>query len=165
MIIPLVFKDKRIRGILQLLFSLALLAWLVGYVGLDEIATVLIGLNWAWYLPAFLFFMVNLVLRTYRWHTLLSALSNRASFWQLLYLYFLGFFFNNFIPSGFGGDIVKVVSLRQEHGRGVEALSSVVMDRLTGLLGSSLIATLILLWNGVQAWSGVLVSKSQMPGP
>lgn len=147
-------KNKKTRGILQLLFSLALLTWLVSRVGLDEIASVLADIDWAWYLPAALFFLLNLLLRTYRWYTLLSALSDRAPFFELFYLYFLGFFFNNFIPSGFGGDIAKVVSLRQEHGRGVEALSSVVMDRLTGLMGSSLIALVVLLWNGARVWLG-----------
>ncbi len=150
MIIPPVLKNKKTRGILQLLLSLALLTWLVSRVGLDEITGVLAGIDWAWYLPAFLFFLLNLLLRTYRWYTLLSALSDRAPFWRLFYLYFLGFFFNNFIPSGFGGDIAKVVSLRQEYGRGVEALSSVVMDRVTGLVGSSLIAMVVLLWSSIQ---------------
>jgi len=153
-IIPPVFKGKKTRGILQLLLSLLLLIWLVNRVGLGEIASVLADIDWAWYVPAFLLFLANTFLRTYRWHTLLSTLDNRASFWQLLYLYFLGFFFNNFIPSGFGGDVVKVISLHQEHGQGVEALSSVIMDRLTGLMGSSLIAMIILIWNGVQVWLG-----------
>ena len=156
-------KNKKTRGILQLLLSLALLAWLVSRVGLDEIASVLTGIDWAWYLPAFLLFLFNLLLRTYRWYTLLSALSDRAPFWELFYLYFLGFFFNNFIPSGFGGDIVKVVSLRQEHGQGVEALSSVVMDRLTGLMGSSLIALVVLLWNGTRVWLGQSSADLSLP--
>ena len=138
---------KRARGILQLLLSLVLLAWLVSRVGLDEIASVLASIDWAWYLPAALFFLVNLVLRTYRWYILLGALSDRVPFRQLFYLYFLGFFFNNFIPSGFGGDVVKVVSLRQEHGQGVVALSSVILDRLTGLMGSSLHAVCCRTWN------------------
>ncbi len=67
----------------------------------------------------------------------------------MLYLYFVGFFANNFIPTGFGGDVVKIVSLRQRYGIGTEALSSVIMDRLTGLLGSSVIALLALTWNTV----------------
>jgi uncharacterized membrane protein YbhN (UPF0104 family) len=163
MIIPFVLKNKKTRGILQLLFSLILLAWLVGRVGLDEIKSVLTGINWAWYLPAFLFFLINIAVRTYRWYTLLGALSDRASFGQLLYLYFLGFFFNNFIPSGFGGDVVKVFSLRQEHKQGIEALSSVVMDRVTGMLGSSLIAMVVLFWNGIQAWLGQSGASLSLP--
>jgi uncharacterized membrane protein YbhN (UPF0104 family) len=158
-----VLRDKRARGILQLLFSLFLLIWLVSRAGLDHIAGTLAGIDWTWYLPAFVLFLVNLVLRTYRWFTLLKVLDDRASFGHLLYLYFLGFFFNNFIPSGFGGDIVKVVSLHQERGQGVEALSSVIMDRLTGLMGSSLLAALVLLWNSIRVWLGWSGANLNLP--
>ena len=37
--------------------------------------------------------------------------------------------------------------MRQSHGHGSEALSSVLMERVTGLVGSSLIAIAALLWN------------------
>jgi uncharacterized membrane protein YbhN (UPF0104 family) len=145
-----IFKNKKVRGILQLLVSLALLVWLIHRVGLGSIIRELAGIDWFWYSFAFLLSLSNILLRSYRWYILLNALDDRPprsgggrygtpSFRQLLYLYFVGFFFNNFIPSGFGGDVVKVLSLRQEHGRGVEALSSVIMDRLIGLIGSSFI--------------------------
>ena len=140
-------KNKKIQGILQILLSLALLAWLVGRVGLDEVVSRLTNLNWAWYAPAFFLFLLNVIIRAYRWYILLHSLNDRPSFSHLVYLYFVGFFANNFIPSGFGGDLVKVVSLRRVYGRGAEALSSVMMDRLTGLLGSALIAVAALIWN------------------
>jgi len=143
-------KDKRARGILQVILSAALLGWLVNRVGLRSILNTLSGIAWSWYIPSFLLFLINVVLRAYRWHTLLSTLHDRAPFLQLVYLYFLGFFFNNFIPSGFGGDVVKVIDLRRRHGHGAEALSSVVMDRTVGLLGSALIALIALAWNSIQ---------------
>ncbi len=140
-------KSKKVRGILQVLLSIFLLVLLINQVGLKEIAVVLSRLSLAWYIPAFLLFLLNIVIRAYRWYILLHSLNDRPSFGRLLYLYFIGFFANNFIPSGFGGDVVKVVSLRQQYGRGTEALSSVVMDRVTGLLGSCLIALVALVWN------------------
>jgi uncharacterized membrane protein YbhN (UPF0104 family) len=42
-----------------------------------------------------------------------------------------------------------VLGVRQTYGRGIDALSSVIMERLTGLLGSSLIALLALTWNAL----------------
>lgn len=142
-------KNKKLRGIVQLVVSLVLLGCLLALVGLDKITQTLAGINWAWYLFAFFLFILNTIIRAYRWSVLLTALNQRTPFGRLLYLYFVSLFFNNFLPSGFGGDIVKVVGLRQESGRGTEALSSVVIDRLTGLLGSSLIAVLALLWHGL----------------
>ena len=144
-------KNKKVRGVLQVVLSLALLALLLHRVGLQEVVDVLSRLDLAWYLIGLLLFLLNIVIRAYRWYILLHSLNARPPFGRLLYLYFVGFFANNFIPTGFGGDVVKVVGLRQEYGRGTEALSSVVMDRITGLLGSSLIALLALVWNATWA--------------
>ncbi len=146
--------NRKVRSLLQVLFSLSLLAWLIGKVGPQSIAETLARVDWAWYLPALFLFSLNVFIRAYRWHILLRSLNDRSSFLQLVYLYYLGFFFDNFIPSGFGGDVVKVLSLRQEHGHGAEALSSVMMDRLTGLLGSTLLAILALGWNLLRPWLG-----------
>jgi uncharacterized protein (TIRG00374 family) len=135
---------KRIWSISQLLLSFALLTWLIIQVGPDTILETLRGLDWRWYLLAFLLFQLNLLIRAYRWFLLLSSLDDRPPFLQLVYLYYLGFFFNNFIPSGFGGDLIKVVGIRRDYGSGSEALSSVLMDRIVGLLGSSLVAVVAL---------------------
>lgn len=140
-------KSKKLRGVLQLLLSLVLLGFLVRRIGLDKITETLISVDWTWYLVALGLFLLNIAIRAFRWYLLLNSLNKQPTYPRLLYLYFVGFFANNFIPSGFGGDVVKVVSLRQSYGRGTEALSSVLMDRLTGLLGSSLIALAALAWN------------------
>jgi uncharacterized membrane protein YbhN (UPF0104 family) len=156
-------KDKRVRGILQLTLSVALLVWLANRVGFDAISSTLAGVSWTWYLPAFLLFLGNVLLRAYRWYVLVTALQQEISYGRLLYLYFLGFFFNNFIPSGFGGDVVKVLALQRDQTRGAEALSSVVMDRLTGLIGSSSIAIIVLAWNGIQPWFGGSGTNLNLP--
>jgi uncharacterized protein (TIRG00374 family) len=142
-------KNKKLHGFVQILLSLVLLIWLIGRAGLDEVLGRLSGMDWSWYLLAFLLFLLNIVIRAYRWYTLLHSLNKRPSFRHLTYLYFVGFFANNFIPSGFGGDFVKIVSLRRTFGRGAEALSSVVMERVTGLLGSAIIALIALIWNSL----------------
>lgn len=140
-------KNKKVRGILQVLLSFTLLFLLLNRVGFQEVLDTLANINTGWYLLAFAVFLLNIVIRSYRWTILLHSLNERPPFGRLLYLYFLGFFANIFIPTGFGGDVVKVVNLRQRYGRGTEALSSVIMDRLTGLLGTSLIALVALTWN------------------
>lgn len=147
---PVMLKNKKVRGILQVLLSVTLLVLLLDRVGFGEVIDTLASINMGWYMVAFALFQVNVFIRSYRWTILLHSLNDRPSFLRLLYLYYIGFFANNFIPSGFGGDVVKVVSLRQRYGRGTEALSSVIMDRLTGLLGTSLIALVALGWNSLE---------------
>lgn len=139
-------KNKKLRGLIQVFLSLLLLSLLLYQVGFDEVVQTFANIQWGWYALAFGLFLLNVVIRAYRWFILLHSLDARPPFSRLLYLYFLGFFANNFIPSGFGGDVVKVVNLRQRYGHGAEALSSVVMDRATGLVGSSMIALVALAW-------------------
>ena len=138
---------KKLIGLFQLLLSILLLVWLFSRVSFQEVVQTLSDIHWGWYALAFLLFQLNVIIRAYRWFLLLRALNDEPKFGYLVYLYYVGFFANNFIPSGFGGDLVKVVSLRQTHGHGAEALSSVLMERITGLVGSSLIALIALLWN------------------
>jgi len=152
---PVMLKNKKVRGVLQVLISLTLLFLLINRVGFQEVLAIFANINVAWYLLAFAIFLLNIVIRSYRWTILLHSLNDRPPFSRLLYLYFLGFFANNFIPTGFGGDVVKVVSLRQKYGRGTEALSSVIMDRLTGLLGTSVIALVALTWNSLNQTTAI----------
>lgn len=140
-------RNKKVQGILQLLLSILLLSFLLYQVGLEDVVSTLATIQWSWYAVAFGLFVLNVVIRAYRWYVLMRSLNDRPSFGLMVYLYFVGFFANNFIPSGFGGDVVKVVSLRQRYGRGAEALSSVLMDRVTGLMGSALIALAAIAWN------------------
>ncbi|MGC9334690.1 MAG: lysylphosphatidylglycerol synthase domain-containing protein [Anaerolineae bacterium] len=42
-------------------------------------------------------------------------------------------------------------------------IKSVVMDRLTGLIGSASIALLVLLWNGLQSWFGGRTTELNLP--
>ncbi len=53
---------------------------------------------------------------------------------RLLYLYYVGNFFNTFLPSGFGGDAVKMYELARYSRRGSESVGTVLVDRLTGII-------------------------------
>lgn len=146
---------KQIQGLFQLFLSLAILSFILWRVGPREVFASLSDINWRWYSLALALFAINIVVRAYRWYIFVRTLDANTSFLHLTYLYFVGFFANNFIPSGFGGDVVKVVSLRNSTKQGAEAVSSVLMDRFTGLLGSSLIALFDLIINQVLTESTV----------
>lgn len=90
--------------------------------------------QWNWVFVGFMLVNISLVLRAYRWLILLRGAGVRQlSFGRLVELYFVGNFFNAFLPSGFGGDAVRVVEAAQEIPADV-ATGSVFLDRFTGLL-------------------------------
>jgi uncharacterized protein (TIRG00374 family) len=135
-------RIMRLGRILRILISLIVLVIVIANVGADRLFEALRSINLGWFAIALLFHLIGLVVRTYRWSILIKALGTPVSFGRLLYLYLAGTFFNTFLPTGIGGDVVKIIELASDRG-GAQAFSSVFADRLTGILGSSLIALVV----------------------
>ena len=92
-----------------------------------------------------LFLLSNLTIVT-RWWRLLANAGCPTSWWNALRLTFLGLFFNNVMPGATGGDLVKGVAVARENpGRGAEALVTVLVDRIFGMLALALLALVVIL--------------------
>ncbi len=59
-------------------------------------------------------------------------------------LAFVGVFFNNFMPSTIGGDVVKLYYAKKRAKNFIEPFSSIIMDRIVGLTALTLLGTLAL---------------------
>jgi len=64
----------------------------------------------------------------------LHEMDVRVPLHRLVYLYLAGAFFNNLLPSGFGGDAIKTYELARYTRRVSESLGTVLMDRLSGII-------------------------------
>jgi uncharacterized membrane protein YbhN (UPF0104 family) len=139
-------SNRRIwTTLLQVTVSAGLLIWLLNRIGLREVARQLGGMHMGWFGLAVALFLLSVVVRAARWRTLLTPLGIRASLWDLTRLYLLGFFWNSFLPTGFGGDVAKVIALGRMSGQGAESTSSVIAERAVGLFGTTLIGLSVLL--------------------
>src|SRR5258708_6646722 len=58
---------------------------------------------------AFVFSVLSVVTKARRWAVILHARGMAASDLYLLTSYLIGMFFNNFLPSGMGGDAVRAI--------------------------------------------------------
>ena len=97
------------------------------------IALVISQASLGWLLIGFLLFNASVILRAYRWLLLVRSVHADVPFRRLVELYFVGGFFNVFLPSGFGGDVVRILEMSQDVPAGLAA-GTVIIDRLTGLL-------------------------------
>jgi uncharacterized protein (TIRG00374 family) len=134
--------------LLRILISLILLIIVIVNVGADRLWETLTTIAPLWFLIALVIHLCGIVIRTFRWSMLIRSLGVQVPFRRLFYLYMAGTFFNTFLPTGIGGDVVKIVDLTPESG-GARAFSTVFADRLTGILGSSLIALTVALFDPV----------------
>ena len=126
-------------NVIKIGVSLIVLAIVVQRVGADNLLDVLRRVDLRWFAAALAIHLLGIAVRAYRWSLLIASLGAPVRFGRLLYLYFAGNFFNTFLPTGIGGDVVKIIELAPERG-GATAFSTVFVDRLTGIFGSSLIA-------------------------
>ncbi len=87
----------------------------------------------AYLLAAFVLLFLAIMAVIYRWKIILGA--NRVSFGRLAHLTFIGFFFNNFLPTAAGGDVFKGYYLLRGHReKKVDMGFSIVFDRIIGTL-------------------------------
>ncbi len=139
----------RLRGLIQVAVSVILLALILRQVHWLEIWETLRRIDLAWLALAWLLFLLGVVIRAARWKTLLDALGIRRPLRELAIWYFVGGFFNVILPTGFGGDAVRVAELAQDTKRLGAALNSVIVDRYLGiivLLAMGLVAAIV--WPG-----------------
>ncbi|MGC9468648.1 MAG: lysylphosphatidylglycerol synthase transmembrane domain-containing protein, partial [Anaerolineae bacterium] len=143
-----------LTNLLRIGLSLVALILLFRTVGGQEVLQLLWDANLGLLALAWVLFLVGIMVRAFRWRALLYGLGLRPSFPLLLRLYLVGGFFNVFLPSGFGGDVVRVLELgnsEQDEASGEQApsqgateseapparlaaLGTVLVDRLTGIL-------------------------------
>lgn len=97
-------------------------------------------LRWEFISLALLTFAGSLILGNLQWGLLLRLQGIRLSFRKSLSFYFVGAFFNNFLPANIGGDVVRIYDVYQESRRPNASIAATVTDRLFGMIALALLA-------------------------
>lgn len=111
-------------------------------VSLKKVSLHLKGIERGSLLLAALGYGVALLLGIIRWKVLLKAHRIQIPVLKAVNLSFIGYFFNNFLPSLTGGDVVKAYYVSKETKKRAEAVSTVVVDRISGLLALFLLGAI-----------------------
>ncbi len=132
---------KRLRHIAgiaaRLGLAVAVLAWLLHKMGVDRLLATLRGLagHWSLVAAAFALVIVPLMLIAARWKAILDSQGMALAGARVVRIFLIGHFFNAFMIGPTGGDIVKAYYVaRETHDRKTEAVTSVFIDRVVGLL-------------------------------
>ena len=124
---------KHASTLLKIAVTIIGLAYALNKVPVGDIADAFQNLDWRWVAVTFALMVLGLFVRAYRWLMLLRGIGAAVRFRRLVELYIVGNFFNTFLPSGFGGDVVRVLEVSQDVPNDVAA-GTVIVDRLTGLM-------------------------------
>jgi len=147
------------RGVLifaaKLAVSLALIGFLLSSLSKEDIAAAMSDPHWGWLLAALGVYGLSAFGGALQWSWILRVSGVRAPAGEIWRLYFIGLFFNNFLPANIGGDAWKIVDLgRQEH-KSLAVFCSTLLDRLVGLTALTLLAVLVL--------AGAMAAKIPLP--
>jgi uncharacterized protein (TIRG00374 family) len=84
---------------------------------------------------SFIVLVVQIILSSFRWRLLLAKINIPIDFLSTLKLMWIGLFFNQILPTGIGGDAVRVYLLKKRCLNLMNAISGVAWDRITGMIG------------------------------
>jgi hypothetical protein len=138
-------EKKKINwmNVVRVSITVVALAFLFLTVNVRELLATLAQADLVYLGAAFSLFILSLVVRAYRWFVLLQGLDPRVPFGRLLRLYFVGQFFSQILPSGYGGDVVRALELTQDT-ESSAAIGTVLLDRATGLLVNFALGLIVL---------------------
>ncbi|MBS1121811.1 MAG: hypothetical protein H6Q90_4039 [Deltaproteobacteria bacterium] len=146
--------------VLRLLGTAAGLAWIATHVELSKATGALARIPMATFALAALLVAANVGVGALRWRVLLRAYgaTKIPPLGRLVYLYFVAFFYNNYLPGAVAGDVGRGVVTRDAfEGEGATgALAVVLVERALGLFALFALLALGLAITGSQIDSGTL---------
>ena len=128
---------------LQLLkvgISVGLLVWLFRQVDAARLWAAVRSASWSWLGVAALLYFAMLVVSSWRWNRLLRAQGIVMRLRTLIGSFLVATFFNNFLPSNIGGDVIRIADTARPARSRTLATTVVLVDRGLGLLGLVLLA-------------------------
>src|SRR5262249_56590441 len=133
---PLWRMKKLLSTIFQLSVTIGVLYWVYHDPNRRaQMVEALRNAEYRWVVMSMLAYGVVEAAAAFRWHVLLKVQQIRLSVPRLTGLFFIGLFYNQFLPGGTGGDIIKSYYLLQETpDKKAGALLAVGFDRFIGLL-------------------------------
>jgi hypothetical protein len=120
--------------------SVALLWILLSRVDVARLWSVAKGASLPWLVTALALYLAMVLISAWRWDLLLKAQRIRLPFRALTSSFLVATFFNNFLPSNIGGDVIRITDTAPAAGSKTLATTIVLIDRGIGLLGLVLVA-------------------------
>jgi hypothetical protein len=151
---------KIVSILLRISISIALLVFLFKQVDKKALFEIIKNADKGLLLLACAVFFANYVLCLFRWQMLLKVADIHLPLKRVIISFSGGVFFNLFLPSTIGGDLMRSIDLASYTKRPKEVVATVLLDRLSGYVGLVILALLAILlgWNLMRDNSAVLLS-------
>jgi glycosyltransferase 2 family protein len=124
---------RLLAAVAKLLLSVGLMAFVLRDTSLTSLWNMFRRVQPSWILAAMSMHGLVLAVSVWRWHVLLGAQHVRVPARTLAESFWVALFFNNFLPSNIGGDVVRIADTSRPAGSKTLATMVILVDRVLGL--------------------------------
>ncbi len=117
---------------LKLTVTVGLLAYLFSRIEVGSVARLMAGAAWGWVVAGFFLYLALQGLCAWRWLLLARVLNLDGTWSRFVRYYYVGMFFNLFLPTGVGGDVYRCYYVARSASDWRRAIISVLADRGVG---------------------------------
>ena len=134
------------RTVLAITISIGLMVWVLSGTRLSEFLVVAATADPRMLLLALSLHSIGLLLSAMRWATLLKIQKIHFSFKATVLLYWIGCFFNSFLPTSVGGDVVRSYLASKHNGKIMDTAISVIAERVAGVAALMILFSMGVIW-------------------
>lgn len=126
----------------KIVISGGLLYWLLSKIDRGQLWHTVQNASLAWLAAAMVLYLIVVLISAWRWHRLLDAQHVHLTYAHVTGSFLVAAFFNNFLPSNIGGDVIRIRDTAEAAGSKTRAATIVLLDRAIGMVGLACVAAL-----------------------
>ena len=131
---------RSLKLVLKIVITILCFWYISTKINFSEALNALFEANWFLLFVALLFFILSKVLSAFRLNIYFRNIKLQLTEWKNIRLYWLGMFYNLFLPGAISGDAYKVVLLNRKYKTPYKkASAAVLLDRFSGVLAIGVI--------------------------
>lgn len=147
--------SKKIYLVIKIIITIGLITFLLSKVNWDEVWVVLENASLLFLILTFALMVFSVYVSAYKWKILLEIHNIHFSFYKLSKYYYMGSFFNNFLPSTIGGDSYRIFKTFSDSYSKASPVMAVLMERISGMI-------LLLIVGSIGALISFLMTKDMI---
>jgi len=135
---------QKIKLLLKILLTGTALWFVLYKIDTERLKESLQNADSIWLFIAFILFNLSKIASSFRLNIYFKAIGLKLSEKYNLILYYVGMFYNLFLPGGIGGDGYKIYLLNKHYKKGIKPLfQAVLLDRFSGLFALIFLSSLL----------------------
>ena len=137
-------QKKLANVILRIGLSITLMVFLLRLIDRQDFMQLFTRMNAGLFIVGASLYLLAVILSAFRWQLVLRADGVNVRFRHLVEINLVGMMFTNFLPTAVGGDVARVYEYSQQSDQNTQAVSTVLVDRMFGLISMVVMAVIAL---------------------